>query len=131
MDLNSIMTVISVLLLGGLFFWRWYIMRKASKMVGREVPDTRSIDGDVIAERRVYYFYSEACGVCRAIAPMIDEVAAGHVNLIRVDVAAHLELADRFGIMGTPTFVAVADGHIRDVKLGAPSKVWLQSYLEQ
>lgn len=130
MGLNGIMTIISVLLLGAVFGYHWRLTRRVARMIGSEVPDTGGLDGGAGAERRVYYFFSRKCRVCRGIAAMVDEVAAGHANLIRVDVAEHLDLTDRFGIMGTPTFVAVADGHIRDIKLGAPSKVWLQSYLE-
>jgi len=130
MGLNSIITVVSLLLIGGLFWYRWSLNRKAAHMVGMAVPDTGSVDGSVSADRRVYYFLSDKCRVCREIAPMVDDVAAGHANLIRVDVGEHPEMAAQFRVMGTPTFVAVADGHIRDVKLGSPSKIWLQSYLE-
>lgn len=48
-----------------------------------------------------------------------------------VEVAKDCWLARQFSVMGTPTFVAVADGRILDVKLGAPGRAWLQLYLER
>lgn len=130
MDLNSIMTVVTLLVLGAICFWRWRVTRKASQMIGTPAPDTSEVDGRIPTASRVYYFYGERCRLCRDIAPMVDAAAAEYPNLIRVDVVKHLELAEQFGIMGTPTFVAVADGLIRDVKLESPGKAWLQAHLE-
>jgi thioredoxin 1 len=130
MDMNSIMSVVTVIVLGLIFFWRWSISSKTAAMVGKPAPDTSAVDNRVPTASRVYYFYGEHCRACKTIAPMVDELSEDFPNLIQVDVATHIDLATKFGVLGTPTFVAVGDGLIRDVKLGSASKVWLTAYLE-
>jgi len=103
---------------------------RAKRSVGNPAPDTSSIDGPAAADaRRLYYFYSASCGPCRAIKPLVEKLRQSHRNLIPVDVGQNIELARKFGIAGTPSFILVEGGSIRQVLLGGQTERKLSSLL--
>jgi thioredoxin 1 len=58
-------------------------------------------------------FMSYGCSHCRAIEPVLQEVAAlvqTNEKLFRVNVAAETDLAGRYAIGGTPTLIMFLDG---------------------
>ena len=58
-------------------------------------------------------FYSPMCTYCYLFEPVYSRVAsemAGKAAFARVNVARSLELAGLFGIMATPTTIALVDG---------------------
>ena len=110
----------AIALFAGMQLLMWV---KAKRSVGKAAPDTSSIDGAAAADkRRLYYFYSASCGPCRAIKPLVDKLHQSHRNLIPVDVPQNFELARQFGIAGTPSFILVSDGAVREVLLGGQSE---------
>ncbi len=61
----------------------------------------------------VVEFMSYGCAHCRALEPVIQEVAAmlvAEVSFYRVNVAVDAELENTYGIRGTPTVIAFLDG---------------------
>jgi protein disulfide-isomerase A6 len=60
-------------------------------------------------------FYAPWCGHCKELVPVWDELADeldGQVNLGKVDVTAHTELAEDFNVTGYPTLKLFADGQV-------------------
>jgi thioredoxin-like negative regulator of GroEL len=60
----------------------------------------------------VVEFMSYGCSHCRTLEPVIERVAEGlrsRETFYRVNVGVDRELADRYGITGTPTFVMFSD----------------------
>jgi thiol-disulfide isomerase/thioredoxin len=58
-------------------------------------------------------FMSYGCAHCRAMEPSLQEVAAEIAvkeTIFRVNIAVDQELADRYEIQGTPTFIMFLDG---------------------
>lgn len=58
-------------------------------------------------------FYSESCGPCRMLAPILAEVAGelkGRVAVYKVDALANTDLAQRFRITALPTVSAFKQG---------------------
>jgi thioredoxin 1 len=74
-------------------------------------------------------FWAEWCGPGRAMAPVLEELAAaskGRVTLAKVDVDLNPELAARYGIRSIPTILFVNAGSVVDRVVGAVPKARLQ-----
>lgn len=57
-------------------------------------------------------FWATWCGPCRMQSPVVDEFAEKHpeIQVGKVNVDEHRELALRFGVMSIPTLIAFRDG---------------------
>lgn len=77
-------------------------------------------------------FWATACGPCRAIAPLIEELAgefAGRAKVGTVDVDAWPALAERYGVRTVPTLLLFHDGRVVDQAIGALPKHMLAARL--
>ena len=74
-------------------------------------------------------FWAEWCGPCRAIAPVLEELAEaseGRVTLMKVNVDENHGLAARYGIRSIPTILFFKEGAVVDRVLGAAPEAVLQ-----
>jgi thioredoxin 1 len=78
-------------------------------------------------------FWAEWCGPCRAIAPVLEDLAKaseGKVTLAKVNVDENQGLAARYGIRSIPTILFVKNGKVADQVIGAVPKAQLQKKLD-
>jgi thioredoxin 1 len=70
-------------------------------------------------------FWAEWCGPCKAIAPMLDELAdanVGKLKIAKVNVDENQDLAAQFGIRAIPTLIILKNGEVKEQLVGAVSK---------
>lgn len=78
-------------------------------------------------------FWATWCGPCKAIAPIIAELAEeydGRIVVGKCDVEENDELALKFGIRNIPTILFFKNGEIVDKFVGATTKSKLQEKFE-
>src|SRR5689334_176242 len=79
-------------------------------------------------------FWAIWCGPCKALAPVIDEIAKdydGRVKVASVDVDAVPALAERYEIRGIPTVLMFRSGKVVDQFTGLRSKSEIQRQLDK
>ena len=70
-------------------------------------------------------FWAEWCGPCRAIAPVIEELAKeynGKVNVGKVNVDQNPQVSMNYGITSIPAILFVKGGKVVDKLVGAQPK---------
>ena len=102
----------------------------AAMELTKENFQTEVIDSDVPV---LVDFWATWCGPCRAVAPIIDELAAeykGKLKVGKVDVDAEQQLAGDFGVRSIPTLLIFNGGKLAEQLVGAVPKSELVDKLQ-
>ena len=76
-------------------------------------------------------FWAPWCGPCRMVAPIVEEIANQHSDILvgKINVDEEMELATRFGIVSIPTIVAIKGGQVTGKIIGYRPKEEVEALL--
>ena len=97
-----------------------------------------SLEEAVVAQKNeprkiVMDVYTQWCGPCKMIAPVLDELAstyAGKISIAKMDVDDSKETPAKFNIRGIPTLIIFKNGEASSTKVGALTKKQLIEFIE-
>ena len=79
-------------------------------------------------------FWAPWCGPCRAIAPILEELAGeykGKIKVAKVNIDDNKKLAGDHGVMSIPTMILFKDGKVVDKIVGLVPKDRLKALLDK
>ncbi|MCC6501897.1 MAG: thioredoxin [Deltaproteobacteria bacterium] len=79
-------------------------------------------------------FWASWCAPCRAIAPIVDEMAqeyAGKLRVVKVNVDDNPATPGKFGVRGIPTLILFKGGKVVDQLVGAVPKTQIKELIEK
>lgn len=108
------------------------LLSRARRREAKVSPPLHEVlpDGVTPQQRMLLYFYSEHCGACRHLTPLIDDLGRERDGVVKVDVRRNIDTARRFGIKVTPSLVVVHKGLITRTHTGAISNGGLQKFYD-
>ncbi len=78
-------------------------------------------------------YWAEWCGPCKAMAPVLEEIAETYGDRLRVaklNIDDNPETPPKYGIRGIPTLMLFKDGNVEATKVGALSKSQLTAFVD-
>lgn len=79
-------------------------------------------------------FWATWCAPCKAIAPLIDNIAEeyeGKLKVGKVNVDESPAMPGKYGVRGIPTVILIKDGKVIDQVVGAVPKAQLEALIKK
>lgn len=78
-------------------------------------------------------FWAEWCGPCRAISPILDEIAneySGKLKIVKINVDENQLIPSQYNVRGIPTLILFKGGELMATKVGGIPKSQLTSFID-
>lgn len=78
-------------------------------------------------------FWASWCAPCRAIEPLVEELAGqyeGRVNFVKLNIDENPNTPGKYGVRGIPTLILFKDGKVVDQVVGAVPKAQIDNMLQ-
>lgn len=79
-------------------------------------------------------FWAPWCGPCKAIGPVVDELAtsyAGKLKVVKMNVDDNAKTPSAYGVRSIPNLLIIKGGEVKDQIIGAVPKSQLQKAIDQ
>jgi thioredoxin 1 len=79
-------------------------------------------------------FWAPWCGPCKAIAPVVDELAnaySGKLKVVKMNVDDNPATPGNYGVRSIPNLLIIKGGEVKDQIIGAVPKTQLQKAIDQ
>jgi thioredoxin len=79
-------------------------------------------------------FWAAWCGPCRALAPIVEELAtqySGKLKVVKMDVDKNVATPQRYGVRGIPTLLIFKGGQVQEQIVGYVPKENIQKAVDR
>ncbi len=79
-------------------------------------------------------FWAPWCGPCRALSPVLDEVAdevKGEATIVKINVDENPQSPAKYGVRGIPTLMLFKDGNLVKNHVGSMTKDALKQWIKE
>jgi thioredoxin 1 len=106
-------------------------MAEEVKHVGDGDFDQEVVNSDIPS---IVDFWAPWCGPCRAIGPMVEDLAAeykGRVKVAKLNIDESPRTAEKYGVRSIPTLMLFKDGKLLDTLIGLVPKDKLEAFAKK
>lgn len=78
-------------------------------------------------------FWAPWCGPCKAMSPVVDEIASEmseKLKVVKVNIEDNPNAPTQYGVRGVPTLMVFKGGQVVDTRVGGMTKTQLTEWVE-
>ena len=127
-------------------YWPWVQVLPQEELINEKVEETMSdavlkitddgFETDVLKSDKptLVDFWAEWCGPCRALTPIINEIATtyeGRLHVAKMNIDENPSTPSQYGVRAIPTLLLFKDGEVQEQLVGLVTKDKLSDILEK